>query len=38
MEGREVWNVVVVGVGYVVGLKEVLEVEFFDIYVKLLSK
>lgn len=37
-EGRAVRNVVVVGAGHVVGLKEALEVEFPDIQVKLLSK
>ncbi|NRB46551.1 MAG: hypothetical protein HRU41_02685 [Saprospiraceae bacterium] len=37
-EGREVRNVVVVGAGHVVGLQEVLEAEFPDIEVKLLSK
>lgn len=37
-EGREVRNVVVVGAGHVVGLKEALEAEYPDIEVKLLSK
>lgn len=37
-EGEEVRNVVVVGAGHVIGLKEALEVEFPAIQVKLLSK
>lgn len=37
-EGRALRNVVVVGAGHVVGLKEALQQEFPDIEVKLLSK